>query len=128
MFILSFCTFFPVRGWLDREEKRKYSAGQFWYLISRDWWVTWLQYVTSSATSCEYCKNSSVGTYQRSSLTGIDEAVVCDETFNTNSLDSAVGYDLAGAAGDNCSLGIIIYYKKKTIKNINLFINFFRFD
>ncbi|XP_059216867.1 ubiquitin carboxyl-terminal hydrolase 32 isoform X1 [Stomoxys calcitrans] len=94
-----------VRGWLDREEKRKYSVGQFWYLISRDWWITWLQYVSNTSPSCDYCKNSTIGTYQRTSLSGIDEAVVCDESFIGNSLDSAaMACDLASAA-DNCSLG-----------------------
>ncbi|XP_075159626.1 ubiquitin specific protease 32 isoform X2 [Haematobia irritans] len=94
-----------VRGWLDREEKRKYSVGQFWYLISRDWWITWLHYVTNSTSSCEYCKHSAIGTYQRTSLSGIDEAVVCDESFNSNSLDSAtMGCEMTVSA-DNCSLG-----------------------
>ncbi|XP_058975366.1 ubiquitin carboxyl-terminal hydrolase 32 isoform X3 [Musca domestica] len=96
-----------VRGWLDREEKRKYTVGQFWYLISRDWWIQWLHYVNNTTVSCEYCKNTTNGTYQRTSFSGIDEAVVCDETFNTNSLDSvAVCGDLGGAvSADNCSLG-----------------------
>ncbi|XP_073841699.1 ubiquitin specific protease 32 isoform X2 [Musca autumnalis] len=95
-----------VRGWLDREEKRKYTVGQFWYLISRDWWIQWLHYVNNTTVSCEYCKNTSNGTYQRTSFSGIDEAVVCDETFNTNSLDSAMCAEL-GVTGsaDNCSLG-----------------------
>ncbi|XP_054279647.1 ubiquitin carboxyl-terminal hydrolase 32-like [Macrosteles quadrilineatus] len=34
-----------VRGWLEREERRGYSVGQFWYLIAMDWWVSWLEYV-----------------------------------------------------------------------------------
>jgi hypothetical protein len=35
-----------VRGWLEREERRGYSVGQFWYLIAIDWWKSWTDYVT----------------------------------------------------------------------------------
>nr|CAD7570560.1 unnamed protein product [Timema californicum] len=35
-----------VHGWLDREERRGYKVGQFWYLINIDWWKTWLEYVS----------------------------------------------------------------------------------
>lgn len=94
---------FLVRGWLDREEKRKYRVGQFWYLISRDWWVTWLQYVSNNTTTCEYCKRASTQQRQSGSNCGIDEALVCDESFNTNSLES-VGVDVA-ISSDNCSMG-----------------------
>ncbi|XP_061391651.1 ubiquitin carboxyl-terminal hydrolase 32 [Musca vetustissima] len=99
-----------VRGWLDREEKRKYTVGQFWNLISRDWWLQWLHYVTNNTVPCEYCKNTTTGTYQRTSFSGIDEAVVCDESFNTNSLDSVAGCGELSIGGgtltaDNCSLG-----------------------
>lgn len=34
-----------IRGWLDREERRGYNVGQFWYLISMDWWNSWSEYV-----------------------------------------------------------------------------------
>lgn len=34
-----------VRGWLEREERRGFSVGQFWYLISIDWWNLWLEYI-----------------------------------------------------------------------------------
>lgn len=34
-----------VRGWLDREERRGFSVGQFWYLIAIEWWNSWLNYV-----------------------------------------------------------------------------------
>lgn len=99
------CFLFLVRGWLDREEKRKYRVGQFWYLISRDWWITWLHYVSNSTTMCEYCKRASTQSTQRQSNSncGIDEALVCDESFNSNSLES-VGVDVA-ISSDNCSMG-----------------------
>lgn len=104
---------FPVRGWLDREEKRKYRVGQFWYLISRDWWITWLQYVNNNNVICEYCKHTGVNQQRQSnSNCGIDEALVCDESFNTNSLDS-VGVDVC-ITSDSCSMGkeIIIQNQK----------------
>ncbi|XP_046807837.1 ubiquitin carboxyl-terminal hydrolase 32 isoform X1 [Lucilia cuprina] len=92
-----------VRGWLDREEKRKYRVGQFWYLISRDWWITWLQYVNNNSITCEYCRHTGAQQRQSNYNCGIDEALVCDESFNTNSLDS-VGVDVC-ITSDNCSMG-----------------------
>jgi hypothetical protein len=35
-----------VTSWLMREEKRGLQAGQTWYLISMDWWNTWLNYTS----------------------------------------------------------------------------------
>jgi len=35
-----------VKGWLEREERRGYRIGQFWYLIAMDWWKAWTDYVT----------------------------------------------------------------------------------
>ncbi|XP_063220318.1 ubiquitin carboxyl-terminal hydrolase 32 isoform X2 [Bacillus rossius redtenbacheri] len=35
-----------VKGWLEREERRGYLVGQFWYLIAMDWWQIWLNYVS----------------------------------------------------------------------------------
>jgi hypothetical protein len=35
-----------VRGWLEREERRGYRVGQFWYLVAIDWWKSWTDYVT----------------------------------------------------------------------------------
>ncbi|KAJ4445302.1 hypothetical protein ANN_07107 [Periplaneta americana] len=40
-----------VRGWLEREERRGYKVGQFWYLIAMDWWRSWTDYVTYRAGS-----------------------------------------------------------------------------
>lgn len=37
-----------IRGWLDRENKRGFSVGQFWYLVSMDWWRNWLGYTSVS--------------------------------------------------------------------------------
>ncbi|XP_046386606.1 ubiquitin carboxyl-terminal hydrolase 32 isoform X1 [Ischnura elegans] len=37
-----------VRGWLEREERRGFQVGQFWYLISIHWWRAWNDYVNYS--------------------------------------------------------------------------------
>lgn len=34
-----------VRGWIERDERRGMQIGQFWYLISMDWWRSWNEYV-----------------------------------------------------------------------------------
>ncbi|XP_037930663.1 ubiquitin carboxyl-terminal hydrolase 32 isoform X2 [Teleopsis dalmanni] len=91
-----------VRGWLKREEKRQYSVGQFWYLVSREWWMSWMQYSQNTSTPCDYCKKT---ISQRNSNVGVvDEALICDESFNSNYLD------ISGDAVtiiDNCSIGSV---------------------
>ncbi|XP_058129653.1 ubiquitin carboxyl-terminal hydrolase 32 [Anopheles coustani] len=116
-----------VRGWLAREVRRGYKVGQFWYLISSDWWQHWSQYtqqLTPSSSSCIHCKTTGAG--YASNRTGsagfgaaggapigngiagvggagnVDEAMICDESFTSNSTES-MG-DLLGA-GDSSSLG-----------------------
>ncbi|XP_053671807.1 ubiquitin carboxyl-terminal hydrolase 32 [Anopheles nili] len=112
-----------VRGWLSREVRRGYKVGQFWYLISSDWWQHWTQYtqMASPSLSCVYCKTTGAsyannrtnigtgapftvtngGTGTNSSGT-VDEAMICDESFTSNSTES-MG-DLLGT-GDSSSLG-----------------------
>ncbi|XP_030372424.1 ubiquitin carboxyl-terminal hydrolase 32 isoform X2 [Scaptodrosophila lebanonensis] len=90
-----------VRGWLRREERRQYRVGQFWYLISRDWWLNWMQYTQHTSHTCEYCKRSASQRNSQAVTNAIDEALVCDESFNTHSLDSTT----TTAAHDNYSLG-----------------------
>ncbi|XP_022251040.1 ubiquitin carboxyl-terminal hydrolase 32-like [Limulus polyphemus] len=34
-----------IREWLDREVNRGMQIGQFWYLISMEWWKTWNDYI-----------------------------------------------------------------------------------
>ncbi|KAL7032777.1 hypothetical protein ACKWTF_007398 [Chironomus riparius] len=51
-----------VKGWLSREKLHGYEIGQFWYLVSADWWQKWLLYTTSNTQSttvspCSYCKS-----------------------------------------------------------------------
>ncbi|XP_063695674.1 ubiquitin carboxyl-terminal hydrolase 32 isoform X2 [Culicoides brevitarsis] len=83
-----------VRGWLTREIKRGLKVGQFWYLISGDWWQNWLQWTQQNGTSsCMHCK---------SLPKNVDEAMICDESFTSNSTES-MG-DLLNTA-DSSSLG-----------------------
>lgn len=110
---------FAVKGWLTREVSRGYRVGQFWYLVAADWWQNWQQYSHSlSPHSCTFCKstvnyatiarhlsNGSTGSAASSNGNGtnsLDEAVVCDESFTSNSTES-MG-DLLNV-GDSSSLG-----------------------
>ncbi|XP_055612922.1 ubiquitin carboxyl-terminal hydrolase 32 [Uranotaenia lowii] len=97
-----------VRGWLAREVRRGYKVGQFWYLISADWWQHFTQYTQPAMnSSCVHCKiaSSYANSRQNASATiaGVDEAVICDESFNSNSTES-MG-DLLNTGGDSSSLG-----------------------
>ncbi|XP_075983851.1 ubiquitin specific protease 32 isoform X2 [Anticarsia gemmatalis] len=67
-----------VLGWLRREVQRGYSVGQFWYLIASEWWGSWLAYTAGGSTDA-CC---------RTPPRHIDEAIVCDESFTTNSTES----------------------------------------
>uniref|UniRef100_A0A182NQT2 ubiquitinyl hydrolase 1 n=1 Tax=Anopheles dirus TaxID=7168 RepID=A0A182NQT2_9DIPT len=109
-----------VRGWLSREVRRGYRVGQFWYLISSDWWQHWSQYtqLASPSTSCVHCKTTGASYANNRAIaagaalmpnggggtsTGtVDEAMICDESFTSNSTES-MG-DLLGT-GDSSSLG-----------------------
>uniref|UniRef100_W4VR89 ubiquitinyl hydrolase 1 n=1 Tax=Corethrella appendiculata TaxID=1370023 RepID=W4VR89_9DIPT len=90
-----------VKGWLSREVRRGLKIGQFWYLIASDWWQTWLQYTqsTNSSSNCSHCKAALNYNNHRNN---VDEAMICDESFASNSTES-MG-DLLGQA-DSSSLG-----------------------
>lgn len=117
--------YFLVKGWLSRETSRGYRVGQFWYLVSSDWYQNWLQYTQNpSTTPCTFCKSAATHNFhhhhhQRQISGGgggggarvmdpivgtVDEAVVCDESFTSNSTES-MGDLLAGNAADSSSLG-----------------------
>lgn len=95
---------FPVKGWLSRETSRGYRIGQFWYLVSSEWYQNWLQYTqhSNAVASCAFCKSSTNGNHHHQRHTsggGVDEAVVCDESFTSNSTES-MG-DLLGGVNNN---------------------------
>ncbi|XP_037292754.1 ubiquitin carboxyl-terminal hydrolase 32 isoform X2 [Manduca sexta] len=66
-----------VLGWLRREVQRGYSVGQFWYLVSSEWWGAWAAYTAGG--SADACCRAPARHGQ------LDEAIVCDESFTTNS-------------------------------------------
>ncbi|XP_054718622.1 ubiquitin carboxyl-terminal hydrolase 32-like [Uloborus diversus] len=39
-----------IRSWIDREERRGMQVGQYWYLISMDWWLSWNEYIDYQGT------------------------------------------------------------------------------
>ncbi|XP_018565793.1 ubiquitin carboxyl-terminal hydrolase 32 isoform X2 [Anoplophora glabripennis] len=98
-----------VTGWLEREQRRGYNVGQFWYLISSEWWQQWLNYTTSPRSNLDYCS------CRHEPRIPIEEGIVCDESlisnttdytstsndFNSNSMES-MG-DLL-SRGDSCSI------------------------
>ncbi|XP_028157616.1 ubiquitin carboxyl-terminal hydrolase 32-like isoform X2 [Ostrinia furnacalis] len=63
-----------VLGWLRREVQRGYSVGQFWYLVGAEWWSAWLAHTAGGAEGC--C---------RAAPRQLDDAIVCDESFTSNS-------------------------------------------
>lgn len=92
-----------VRGWLSREVRRGYQVGQFWYLISSEWWQSWLCYTQyNSQSPCSNCKTSHNRHPLVASGDSVDEAMVCDESFVSNLAESTG--DLIGT-GDSSSLG-----------------------
>ncbi|XP_046979817.1 ubiquitin carboxyl-terminal hydrolase 32 [Schistocerca americana] len=58
-----------VKGWLEREKRRGYRVGQFWYLIASDWWRSWENYV-SYKPSGESPNSSNSGSLRRGVSTG----------------------------------------------------------
>lgn len=95
-----------VRGYLSREVRRGYEVGQFWYLISTDWWQNWLQFTQSPnppQSPCLHCKSLHQNNNRMPVASeSVDEAMVCDESFASNFTES-IG-DLPGN-GDSSSLG-----------------------
>lgn len=67
-----------VSGWLQREVSRGYEVGQFWYLISSEWWSHWTSYTGGQC----HCRSSGSRIIYPLS---VDEAVICDESFTSNS-------------------------------------------
>ncbi|XP_072379109.1 ubiquitin carboxyl-terminal hydrolase 32-like isoform X1 [Diabrotica undecimpunctata] len=99
-----------VMGWLEREQRRGYHVGQFWYLISSDWWNQWMNYTAAPRTNLDICN------CRNESRLPIEEGIACDESlisnttdytstsndFNSNSMES-MG-DLLTRGGDRCSI------------------------
>uniref|UniRef100_A0A8D8Y4L7 ubiquitinyl hydrolase 1 n=1 Tax=Cacopsylla melanoneura TaxID=428564 RepID=A0A8D8Y4L7_9HEMI len=50
-----------VSAWLDREVRRGLIVGQYWNLVSMDWWNTWRAYVSGDKTQLETGSGSTGG-------------------------------------------------------------------
>ncbi|XP_022907068.1 ubiquitin carboxyl-terminal hydrolase 32 isoform X2 [Onthophagus taurus] len=98
-----------VRGWLDREGRRGYRVGQFWYLISSEWWQMWLNYTTGPRNNYDYCN------CRPDNRVPVEEGIVCDESFPSNGTDftshsnefNSNSTDSMGdllSKGDSCSI------------------------
>jgi len=48
--VFTLCFLCIYRDWLAREERKKKTVGQVWYLISMVWWTSWNTYVSSKVT------------------------------------------------------------------------------
>lgn len=73
--------FLTVMGWLEREERRGYHVGQFWYLISSNWWNQWLNYTSAPRTNMDSCN------CRHDQRIPIEEAIACDESLISNTTD-----------------------------------------
>ena len=87
-----------VKGWLSREVRRGYEVGQFWYLVSSEWWQNWLLYTQNNnqVSPCTYCKSIT------RPIENADEAI-CDESCFPSNLTESIGNFTE--TGDSSSLG-----------------------
>ncbi|XP_060533981.1 ubiquitin carboxyl-terminal hydrolase 32 isoform X2 [Cylas formicarius] len=72
-----------VMGWLEREERRGFHVGQFWYLVSSEWWQHWVNYTTAPRTSVDHCQCRADGRGT------VEEGIICDESLISNTTDYA---------------------------------------
>lgn len=79
-------------GWLEREQKRGYRIGQFWYLIGSAWWRNWQNYTSPPPSLGERCGCKQLMTDKDMSPSSIAE----DE--DACSLASSSGVSSGGSA------------------------------
>ncbi|XP_031330548.1 ubiquitin carboxyl-terminal hydrolase 32-like isoform X2 [Photinus pyralis] len=91
-----------VMGWLTREELRGYRVGQFWYLISTEWWQSWISYTTASRTSYDQCA------CRLEQRLPIEEGIVCDESFTSNSTDYISSHSNEFTSNSTDSMGDLL--------------------
>ncbi|KAF5294350.1 hypothetical protein FQR65_LT10803 [Abscondita terminalis] len=92
-----------VMGWLTREEARGYRVGQFWYLISSDWWQNWISYTTASRTSYDHC------TCRLEPRLPLEEGIVCDENFiSSSSIDYTSSHSNEFTSNSTDSMGDLL--------------------
>ncbi|CAH0549675.1 unnamed protein product [Brassicogethes aeneus] len=74
-----------VMGWLEREQRRGLDVGQFWYLISSEWWHSWSSYTSAPKTSLDHCNCRQSESSSRG--VPVEEGIVCDESLTSNATD-----------------------------------------
>lgn len=100
-----------IRCWMEREESRGMQVGQFWYLVSADWWKSWNDYIDYQGTSLS---GSCTPTYPSGSLKRnskmqrrVDGSVAqtLDDGSSNVVLSSvtSVGEDIASSLNDSLS-------------------------
>ncbi|CAG4934214.1 unnamed protein product [Colias eurytheme] len=82
-----------VLGWLRRETCRGLAVGQFWYLVAAQWWGAWLQHAAGAPHAC--CRPARA----------LDDAIVCDDSFTTNSTESMGSLMWRAETASVCSAG-----------------------
>lgn len=89
-------------GWLTREESRGYRVGQFWYLISADWWQTWISYTTASRSNYDHC------TCRLEHRVAVEEGIVCDESFTNSITDYTSSHSNEFTSNSTDSMGDLL--------------------
>lgn len=88
-----------VRGWMQREQRRGYKVGQFWYLVAEDWWQTWLQYTHTGRGSCTGCRAAVINATTSTGSNNTSLVNIAD-----SSLSSAASMSTAGSQGVKFSI------------------------
>lgn len=91
-----------MSGWLAREESRGYRVGQFWYLISSDWWQSWLTYTTAARSNYDHC------TCRLEHRIPVEEGIVCDESFTSSSTDYTSSHSNEFTSNSTDSMGDLL--------------------
>lgn len=89
-----------VIGWLEREEKLGMSVGSVWHLLSSDWWIGWLKYVSSQGSGNAVHPSTSELSVRKGSSRRTPSI---DSTLATDSDKSVIGtsYQHLGDAPQN---------------------------
>ncbi|KAF5303286.1 hypothetical protein FQA39_LY10025 [Lamprigera yunnana] len=91
-----------VMGWLSREEARGYRVGQFWYLISSEWWQNWVCYTTAARSSYDHCS------CRLEPRLPIEEGIACDESFISSSTDYTSSHSNEFTSNSTDSMGDLL--------------------
>lgn len=87
---------------MSREEARGYRVGQLWYLISSEWWQTWVSYTTASRSNYDHCSCRLEHRIQ------VEEGIVCDESFTSSSTDYTSSHSNEFTSNSTDSMGDLL--------------------